>query len=34
MTRLRNDYANTLTEKRILYMPSCIIVEMMTKLYG
>ena len=34
MTRLRNDYANTLTEKRILYMPSCIIVEMLTKLYG
>lgn len=34
MTHLRNDYANILTEKRILYVPSCLIVEMLTKLYS
>ncbi len=32
MTRLRNDYASTLMEKRILYVPSCLIVEMLSKL--
>lgn len=32
MTHLRNDYAAMLTEKRILYVPSCMIVEMLTKL--
>jgi ferredoxin len=34
MTRLRNDYADTLTENRILYVPSCLIVEMLTNLHG
>lgn len=31
---LRNNYANILNQKRILYVPSCLIVEMMTRLYS
>lgn len=34
MTRSRNDYADTLAENRILFVPSCIFVEMMTRLHG
>lgn len=33
-TQLRNNYANILNQKRILYMPSCLIIEMMTRLYS
>lgn len=34
MTEEQNAYAEALSEKRILYMPSCVVVEMMTKLYS
>ncbi|MCD8141228.1 MAG: hypothetical protein LUE17_15935 [Planctomycetaceae bacterium] len=34
MTEMRSKYANILNENKILYMPSCLVVEMMTKLYS
>lgn len=34
MAAIRSGYANILNENRIQYMPSCLIVEMMTKLYS
>ncbi|MCD8352327.1 MAG: hypothetical protein LUC93_17120 [Planctomycetaceae bacterium] len=34
MTAMRSKYANILNENKILYMPSCLVVEMMTKLYS
>lgn len=34
MAEIRSAYANILNENRILYMPSCLVVEMMTKLYS
>lgn len=33
MAYLGNDYATALSEKRILYVPSCVIVEMLAKLH-
>lgn len=34
MAAIRSGYANILNENRVQYMPSCLIVEMMTKLYS
>lgn len=34
MAAIRSGYANMLNENRIQYMPSCLVVEMMTKLYS
>lgn len=34
MAAIRSGYANILNENRIQYMPSCLVVEMMTKLYS
>jgi hypothetical protein len=34
MPHSRNEYANTLTKKRILYVPSCLIVEMLAQLHN
>lgn len=34
MTALRNSYAEIITDCKILYVPSCLVVEMLTKLYS
>lgn len=34
MTAIRSNYADILNDCKILYMPSCLVVEMMTKLYS
>ncbi len=34
MTAIRSKYVNILNENKILYMPSCLVVEMMTRLYS
>lgn len=34
MTAIGSDYTNILKSHKILYMPSCLVVEMMTKLYS